>query len=124
MYTLARKAHFSDKVIPSHVNSYFLSKALYWGIGGYDEDFWGTYGSDRLFRTRVLKSAPIKELPNSRLELVTRGSIPDAKNTIFFPPTVVVEAAPEFIAEVVQEIGHEEVSRDTHQSLFARLLVG
>jgi len=81
VYTLARKAHFSDKVIPSHVNSYFLSKALYWGIGGYDEDFWGTYGSDRLFRTRVLKSAPIKELPNSRLELVTRGSIPDAKNT-------------------------------------------
>jgi len=81
VYTLARKAHFSDKIIPSHVNSYFLSKALYWGIGGYDEDFWGTYGSDRLFRTRVLKSAPIKELPNSRLELVTRGSIPDAKNT-------------------------------------------
>lgn len=83
VYTLARKAHFSDKVIPSHVNSYFLSKALYWDIGGYDEDFWGTYGSDRLFRTRVLKSAPIKELPNSRLELVTRGSIPDAKNTNF-----------------------------------------
>jgi len=83
VYTLARKAHFSDKVIPSHVNSYFLSKALYWGIGGYDEDFWGTYGSDRLFRTRVLKSAPIIELPNSRLELVTRGSIPDAKNTNF-----------------------------------------
>ena len=83
VYTLARKAHFSDKVIPSHVNSYFLSKALYWGIGGYDEDFWGTYGSDRLFRIRVLKSAPIKELPNSRLELVTRGSIPDAKNTNF-----------------------------------------
>jgi len=83
VYTLARKAHFSDKVIPSHVNSYFLSKALYWGIGGYDEDFWGTYGSDRLFRTRVLKSAPIKELPNSRLELVTGGSIPDAKNTNF-----------------------------------------
>ena len=81
VYTLARKAHFSDKVIPSHVNSYFLSKALYWDIGGYDEEFWGTYGSDRLFRTRVLKSANIKELPHSRLELVTRGSIPDAKNT-------------------------------------------
>jgi glycosyltransferase involved in cell wall biosynthesis len=83
VYTLARKAHFSDKVIPSHVNSYFLSRSLYWDIGGYDEDFWGAYGSDRLFRTRVLKSAPIKELPNSRLELVTRGSIPDAKNTNF-----------------------------------------
>ena len=83
VYTLPRKTHFSNKVIHSHVNSYFLSRSLYWDIGGYDEDFWGTYGSDRLFRTRVLKSAPIKELPNSRLELVTRGSIPDAKNTTF-----------------------------------------
>ena len=83
VYTLARKTHFSDKVIPSHVNSYFLSWSLYWAIGGYDEDFWGAYGSDRLFRSRVLKSAPIKVLPNSRLELVTRGSIPDAKNTNF-----------------------------------------
>jgi predicted glycosyltransferase involved in capsule biosynthesis len=81
VYTLPRAAHFSDKVIPSHVNSYFLSRSLYWDIGGYDEDFWGAYGSDRLFRTRLLKSAPVKELPNSRLELVTRGSIPDAKNT-------------------------------------------
>lgn len=83
VYTLARKTHFSNKVIPSHVNSYFLARSLYWDIGGYDEDFWGTYGSDRLFRTRVLKSAPIKALHNSRLELVTRGSIPDAKNTNF-----------------------------------------
>ena len=83
VYTLGRKAHFSDKVIHSHVNSYFLSRSLYWDIGGYDEDFWGAYGSDRLFRARVLKSAPIRELPNSRLELVTRGSIPDAKNTNF-----------------------------------------
>lgn len=83
VYTFARKAHFSDKVIPSHVNSYFLSKSLFWDIGGYDEDFWGTYGSDRHFRTRVLRSAPIKELLSARLELVTRGSIPDAKNTSF-----------------------------------------
>jgi hypothetical protein len=83
VYTLARKAHFSDKVIPSHVNSYFLSRSLYWSIGGYDEEFWGTYGSDRLFRTRVLKFAPIKQLPIARLELVTRGSIADAKNTNF-----------------------------------------
>jgi glycosyltransferase involved in cell wall biosynthesis len=35
-------------------------RSLYWDIGGYDEDFWGAYGSDRLFRTRVLKFAPIQ----------------------------------------------------------------
>jgi len=81
VFSFARKAHFSDKVIPSHVNSYFMSKRLYWDIGGYDEEFWGTYGSDRLFRTRLLKFASIKQLANSRLELVTGGSIADAKNT-------------------------------------------
>ena len=80
VYTLARKAHFSDTVIPSHVNSYFMARSLYWSIGGYDEDFWGTYGSDSLFRRRIHKSAPIVELSAARLELVTRGSISDAKN--------------------------------------------
>jgi glycosyltransferase involved in cell wall biosynthesis len=83
VYTLARKAHFSDKVVPSHVNSYFLAKSLYWSIGGYDEDFWGAYGTDRLFRKRLLGHAGIVELPHARLELVTRGSIEDAKNVTF-----------------------------------------
>jgi hypothetical protein len=80
VHTLARKAHFSDKVIPSHVNSYFMAKSLYWSIGGYDEEFWGTYGSDRLFRDRVTTVAPVVELARARLELVTGGSISDAKN--------------------------------------------
>lgn len=81
VFTLSRKAHFSEKVIPSHVNSYFLSRQKYWSIGGYDEDFWGTYGSDKLFRKRVIRAGGIKLLGDVRLELVTRGSISDAKNT-------------------------------------------
>lgn len=83
VYTLARKAHFSETVIASHVNSYFMAKTLYWSIGGYDEEFWGTYGSDRLFRNRVRRLAPIVELTGVRLELVTQGSIADAKNVSF-----------------------------------------
>ena len=83
VYTLARKAHFSETVIASHVNSYVMARTLYWSIGGYDEEFWGTYGSDRLFRNRVRRVAPIVELTGSRLELVTRGSIADAKNVSF-----------------------------------------
>jgi hypothetical protein len=46
------------------------------------------------------------------------------RRTPLFPATVVVEAAPEFIAEVVKEIGPEEVSCDTQQSLCTRFLVG
>ena len=80
VHSLARKAHFSDKVVNSHANSYFMSKEKYWEIGGYDEDFWGAYGSDVLFRKRIIAKGPIVELRNIRLEVVTKGSIPDAKN--------------------------------------------
>ena len=79
-FTMGRKAHFSDATKESHVNSYFIEKETYWKMGGYDEDFWGTYGSDRLFRKKVYKSLPIHLLDELKLELVTQGSIPDAKN--------------------------------------------
>jgi len=80
--SLSRKAHFSsrDKVVRSHANSYVMSRQKYWEIGGYDEDFWGTYGSDVLFRRRIEKNCKIVELPHVRLEVVTKGSISDAKN--------------------------------------------
>jgi glycosyltransferase involved in cell wall biosynthesis len=81
--SLGRGAHFSDAKVASHVNSYFLSKDLYWTIGGYDEDFWGLYGTDKLFRNRVLKNHEIILREDLTLELVTQGSIPDAKNKVF-----------------------------------------
>jgi hypothetical protein len=81
--TFSRKAHFSDRRIPSHVNSYFLSKAAYWEVGGYDEDFWGWYGTDKLFRRRLQRKLGVMSREDLFLELVTRGSISDAKNTTF-----------------------------------------
>ena len=80
VFTLGRKSHFSEKVVPSHVNSYFLSRSLFWSVGGYDEDFWGAYGSDVLFRRRLVRRLEVVELPEVRLELVTRGAVSDAKN--------------------------------------------
>jgi hypothetical protein len=80
---LGRGAHFSAAKVASHVNSYFLSKDLYWSIGGYDEDFWGMYGTDKLFRNRVLRTHDIILKKDLALELVTQGSIPDAKNKVF-----------------------------------------
>ena len=82
VFSLGRKAHFSDKIVPSHVNSYFLSRGNYWDIGGYDEDFWGTYGSDWFFRQRINRRGGVVELADARLELVTQGSIPDAKTLL------------------------------------------
>lgn len=83
VFSLGRGAHFSDAKVASHVNSYFLSQDLYWTIGGYDEDFWGMYGTDKLFRNRVLKNHDIVLKADLSLELVTQGSIPDAKNKVF-----------------------------------------
>jgi glycosyltransferase involved in cell wall biosynthesis len=81
--TLARKAHFSEKVVHSHVNSYVMTRKAFWEIGGYDEDFWGIYGSDWIYRRQVQKRFPIVLRDDLRLELVTQGSIVDAKNKKF-----------------------------------------
>lgn len=35
-----------------HPNTFLLTHSLYWQIGGYDEDYCGIYGTDKLFRDR------------------------------------------------------------------------
>jgi len=81
--TFPRKAHFSDAQKPPHVNSYFMSKEMFWSVGGYDEDYWGTYGSDWIFRRQLQRVHPIEVREDLTLELVTQGSIADAKNKKF-----------------------------------------
>jgi hypothetical protein len=83
VYSLARGAHFSEAKVLPHVNSYVMSRDLYWKVGGYDEDFWGMYGSDWLYRKRLVKKYPVVLREDLTLELVTQGSIPDAKNKVF-----------------------------------------
>lgn len=61
-----------------HVNSFALSRALYWEIGGYDEDYCGVYGTDKLFRNRLFAAAREKHLPHAPLIRVSREVIPDA----------------------------------------------
>ncbi len=52
-YTFSRiKFATGDRREP-HPNSYFMTKELYWAIGGHDEDFAGIYGKDFLFRKRA-----------------------------------------------------------------------
>lgn len=79
IYSLGRTAHFTGREIHSHVNSYFLSKEDFWAVGGYDEDFWGTYGTDVFFRNRLNVLGGVSDLPGTNLGLVTQGSILDAK---------------------------------------------
>lgn len=61
-----------------HPNSWFLTKALYDEVGGYDERFAGYYGTDWDFRDRVmLKASAVKQLPLILIR-VGREHTPDA----------------------------------------------
>ena len=66
-YTFSRIKFATGERREPHPNSYFMTKDLYWAIGGHDEDYAGIYGKDFLFRKRahrhtsevVLHDAPL-----------------------------------------------------------------
>lgn len=61
-----------------HPNSYFMSKKLYWAIGGYDETFSGNYGTDGMYKRRCLEHASETILAGLHIARVPREVIPDA----------------------------------------------
>lgn len=64
-----------------HVNSFALSRRLYWRVGGYDETFCGVYGTDRMFRDRLFGRALRIDMSPWPLIRVSRDVIPDASTT-------------------------------------------
>ncbi len=46
-----------------HPNSFFMTRDLYWRVGGYDEDYCGIYGTDSLFRGRLPHPIPRLDMP-------------------------------------------------------------
>lgn len=61
-----------------HPNSFAMTKALYWRIGGYDEDYCGLYGTDALFRDRAYQCGQERWLSDAPLLRYTRDIVPDA----------------------------------------------
>jgi FkbM family methyltransferase len=64
-----------------HPNSWLLTKKMFDAIGGYDEEASGFYGSDSLFRERVVARAGEPVLLPQVLVRVPREVIPDASTT-------------------------------------------
>jgi hypothetical protein len=63
------------------------------------------YGSDWLFRRRVLAKYPIELREDLTLELVTQGSISDAKNTAFSRRPSVVRRAFGLLLRLLKALG-------------------
>jgi hypothetical protein len=59
IYRFSRREHSGEKIHP-HPNSWFMTKAMFWKIGGYDERMSGYYGSDGYYRRRCAETAPIR----------------------------------------------------------------
>lgn len=59
IYRFSRREH-DGKAIHPHPNSWFMTKKMYWKIGGYDETLSGFYGTDGEYRRRCAKTAFIR----------------------------------------------------------------
>lgn len=51
-----------DRIHP-HSASFFMTRQMFWTIGGYDERYSGHYGSDGRYRARLRATAPLVVLP-------------------------------------------------------------
>lgn len=61
-----------------HPNSFVVTRAAYWHIGGYDEDYCGIYGTDGLFKARAFSRARRDHLRKVALTRYWRGIVADA----------------------------------------------
>ena len=77
-YTFSRIRFATGEPRESHPNSYFMTKELYWEIGGHDEDFAGIYGKDFLFRKRAHRHTREVVLHDAPLARVGPTMVPDA----------------------------------------------
>lgn len=66
-----------------HPNSWFMTKAIYDAIGGYDERFAGLYGTDADFKERVWARVGEPQMLDLQLLRVPRETIPDASTTTY-----------------------------------------
>jgi len=61
VYALSRVEHTGQPIHP-HSASFFLTRRMFWKVGGYDERYSGHYGSDGKYRKRLLAAAPVRLL--------------------------------------------------------------
>ena len=66
-----------------HPSTYILQKELYWRVGGFEERWLGSYGTDFMMRRRIQRLSDRVELDDIWLTLYGREVISDASTTCF-----------------------------------------
>jgi hypothetical protein len=61
IYVFSRQDQAGARLAP-HPNSWLMTRAMFWAIGGYDEHLSGYYGTDGDYRRRCAATAPMQVL--------------------------------------------------------------
>ena len=68
-----------DELIPG--NQFIVTKENFWKVGGYDEDYCGTYGGDSALLKPLEEIAPLEILPYVTMRHSTTEAVRDANTT-------------------------------------------
>jgi hypothetical protein len=77
IYRFSRREHTGQAIHP-HPNSWFMTRQMYWMIGGYDEACSGYYGTDGDYRRRCAAAAAIRIMAD---QLVRYEYVDDSSTT-------------------------------------------
>jgi hypothetical protein len=58
IYGFSRRESTGEAIGP-HPNSWFMTRGMFWTVGGYDERLSGCYGTDGIWRRRLAATAPM-----------------------------------------------------------------
>lgn len=72
IYGFSRIEH-TGALLAAHPNSWLMTRAMFWKVGGYDERLSGHYGTDGSWRRRMAAVAPIQILTDRLIRHEYRG---------------------------------------------------
>lgn len=78
-FRLGPDAEFGQ--IKPHVDSFLITREMYWKAGGYDEDFSGGLGGSSLLLKHLANEGPCLILEEVSLHVYTESACPDASDT-------------------------------------------